>query len=52
MAEADRCLNCGGCSECMQCVVACQAGAIAHELGPEKLETKGRSHPGAGFSTL
>ncbi len=28
--EAARCLNCGVCSECMQCVVACQAGAIDH----------------------
>ena len=34
MAEADRCLNCGGCSECMQCVVACQAGAIDHTMQP------------------
>ena len=29
--EATRCLNCGVCSECMQCVAACQAGAIEHE---------------------
>jgi heterodisulfide reductase subunit A-like polyferredoxin len=28
--EADRCLNCGICSECMQCVVACKAEAINH----------------------
>ncbi|MCK9376775.1 MAG: FAD-dependent oxidoreductase [Syntrophobacterales bacterium] len=28
--EASRCLNCGVCSECMQCVSACQAGAIEH----------------------
>ena len=33
--EAERCLNCGVCSECMQCVAACQAGAVAHDLGPE-----------------
>jgi heterodisulfide reductase subunit A-like polyferredoxin len=37
VVEADRCLNCGICSECMQCVAACQAGAIAHG---QKLETE------------
>jgi heterodisulfide reductase subunit A-like polyferredoxin len=30
VAEAERCLNCGLCSECMQCVKACEAGAIDH----------------------
>ena len=30
-AEARRCLNCAGCSECMLCVSACQAGAINHD---------------------
>ncbi|MCL4500864.1 MAG: FAD-dependent oxidoreductase [Deltaproteobacteria bacterium] len=34
MAEAERCLNCGGCSECLQCVAACQAGAIDHQMPP------------------
>jgi heterodisulfide reductase subunit A-like polyferredoxin len=38
VAEAARCINCGICSECMQCAAACQAKAVAHELGPEKLE--------------
>jgi heterodisulfide reductase subunit A-like polyferredoxin len=38
VAEAARCINCGICSECMQCAAACQAQAVAHELGPEKLE--------------
>jgi heterodisulfide reductase subunit A-like polyferredoxin len=32
--EAERCLNCGVCSECMQCVAACQAGAIDHQQTP------------------
>ncbi|MGD0828479.1 MAG: FAD-dependent oxidoreductase, partial [Desulfobaccales bacterium] len=32
--EAERCLNCGICSECMQCVVACQPGAIDHQMQP------------------
>jgi heterodisulfide reductase subunit A-like polyferredoxin len=35
--EASRCLNCGVCSECMQCVIACQAGDIDHF---QKTETK------------
>ncbi len=36
--EAARCINCGICSECMQCAISCQAQAVAHDLGPEKLE--------------
>ncbi|MDD5711897.1 MAG: NAD(P)-binding protein [Smithellaceae bacterium] len=31
VAEAKRCLSCGICSECYQCVEACIAGAINHE---------------------
>ncbi|MBU8849892.1 MAG: FAD-dependent oxidoreductase, partial [Desulfobacterales bacterium] len=30
--EAARCLNCGYCSECMQCVDACLAGAVDHSM--------------------
>ena len=30
--EAKRCLNCGGCCECMQCVEHCQKGAIDHTM--------------------
>jgi heterodisulfide reductase subunit A-like polyferredoxin len=30
-SEAKRCLNCEICSECMQCVAVCQAGAIEHD---------------------
>jgi len=29
-AEAERCLNCGLCSECLQCVAVCQAKAVDH----------------------
>ncbi len=36
--EAERCLNCGVCSECMQCVTACQAGAVDHSMKPETRE--------------
>lgn len=35
VAEAKRCLACGICSECMQCVDACSAGAIIHQMAPE-----------------
>ena len=34
--EAARCLNCGICSECMQCVAVCQAGAVDHEQTDRK----------------
>jgi len=37
-AEAERCLACGLCSECYQCVAACQAKAIDHSMMEESLE--------------
>ncbi|RPI85814.1 MAG: FAD-dependent oxidoreductase [Chloroflexi bacterium] len=37
-AEAERCLSCGICSECLQCVYACRAGAIDHNQVEEILE--------------
>jgi heterodisulfide reductase subunit A-like polyferredoxin len=37
VAEASRCINCGVCSECMQCVAACQAGAVNHRMEPATL---------------
>jgi len=37
VAEAQRCLNCGICSECLQCVIACTAGAILHDMLPEEI---------------
>ena len=38
--EASRCLNCGVCSECLQCVAACKAEAINHEMREELEEVK------------
>jgi len=37
VAEARRCLACGLCSECMQCVAACSAGAICHDMRTEEV---------------
>ena len=36
--EATRCLSCGICSECLQCVYACQANAIDHNQTEEIIE--------------
>ncbi|MFC1580496.1 NAD(P)-binding protein [Thermodesulfobacteriota bacterium] len=38
VAEADRCLECGICSECHQCVDVCEAKAIDHYMTPEEVE--------------
>ena len=32
--EAKRCLNCGICSECLQCITVCKAQAINHNMMP------------------
>ncbi len=37
VTEAKRCLACGICSECMQCVAACTAEAIIHDMLPEEV---------------
>ncbi len=51
--EAERCLNCGVCSECMQCVAACQAGAIDHNQKPETTEIEvGAVILSPGFQTF
>jgi heterodisulfide reductase subunit A-like polyferredoxin len=34
LAESARCLSCGLCSECYQCVLACKAHAIDHQQAP------------------
>jgi heterodisulfide reductase subunit A-like polyferredoxin len=35
-SEAARCLDCGACCECYQCVAACQAGAVVHDMVEER----------------
>jgi NADPH-dependent glutamate synthase beta subunit-like oxidoreductase/NAD-dependent dihydropyrimidine dehydrogenase PreA subunit len=37
VAEAERCLSCGVCSECLACVSACQPDAIDHSAMGERL---------------
>jgi heterodisulfide reductase subunit A-like polyferredoxin len=36
--EAARCVNCGVCSECLQCVKACLPGAIDHTQLPQTMD--------------
>ncbi len=51
--EADRCLDCGVCCECYQCVEACQAGALKHEDREEILNLKvGSVILSPGFETV
>ncbi|MHB8158016.1 MAG: FAD-dependent oxidoreductase, partial [Desulfocucumaceae bacterium] len=38
MREAERCLNCGICSECLECEKACLADAIRHDMQDEEIE--------------
>ena len=37
--EAARCLDCGGCCECYQCVTACDADAVTFETHAEQEQT-------------
>jgi len=37
VAEAHRCLTCGGCSECLECVKKCEALAIDHDQTDQTL---------------
>jgi len=36
--EAKRCLNCGVCSDCRECIKACQAGAINYDMQARTVE--------------
>ncbi|MDI6786141.1 MAG: FAD-dependent oxidoreductase [bacterium] len=38
ITEANRCLSCGICCECMECKRACEAGAVNHDLKDEILD--------------
>ncbi len=40
VAEAQRCLHCGVCVDCYQCVKACQPGAVDHAMKDEVLDLK------------
>ncbi|MGQ9459592.1 MAG: FAD-dependent oxidoreductase, partial [Anaerolineae bacterium] len=40
LAEAERCLQCGLCSECYLCVLACKAHAIDHQQAPVERELR------------
>jgi heterodisulfide reductase subunit A-like polyferredoxin len=37
LKEAERCLECGICSECLLCKERCEAGAINHEMPAEEI---------------
>ncbi len=52
-AEAKRCLACGICCECYQCVEACEAGAIDHDQLEETVEVEvGSIILAPGFETF
>ena len=38
LREAERCLNCGGCSECLECEKACEPKALVHDQKEEVIE--------------
>jgi heterodisulfide reductase subunit A-like polyferredoxin len=40
VSEAKRCLDCGICSECLQCVDACLAKAVYHDMKEEHTDVK------------
>ncbi len=51
--EAKRCLNCGVCSECRECVTACEANAIDFEQKDELIEVEvGGIVVATGFTTF
>ncbi|MEN6437903.1 MAG: NAD(P)-binding protein [Syntrophobacter sp.] len=53
IAEAERCLNCGICSECMECVRACERSAVDHSMKDQDIEIPvGSIIVATGFDTM
>ena len=53
LRESDRCLNCGACCECMECVSVCEAKAVDHSMQAEEMEIKvGSIILATGYDTL
>ncbi len=53
VAEAQRCLKCGGCVECLECVKLCERNAIDHEMLPsEEVLEVGTIIVATGFQTF
>jgi heterodisulfide reductase subunit A len=51
--EANRCINCGICCECMECVRACERDAVDHNMVEEEVEVKvGSIIMATGFQAL
>ncbi len=51
--DAEKCLNCGLCCECMECVNACEVKAVDHEMEEEIIEVDaGAVILSTGFKTF
>ncbi len=51
--EASRCLKCGGCVECFECVRLCDRNAIDHDMLPRELDLEvGAIIVATGFDTF
>ena len=52
-AEAERCLNCGICCECLECVKVCEAKALDHDMRDEIREVNvGSIILATGYDTM
>jgi heterodisulfide reductase subunit A len=53
LREAQRCLNCGVCSECQECVRVCERQAVDHDMVDEEIQVKvGNIILATGFDIL
>jgi heterodisulfide reductase subunit A-like polyferredoxin len=43
IAEAERCLSCGICSECLECVKVCEAKALDHDMTEKEINIEAGS---------